>query len=312
MATPKPGESNVTPPNREKGARAKSLGGPFMLAVGIAMAGSQGGAEVLTIPVFAVVIIGIFLVQVVAFIPAWFRQSEKFFDLVGSLTYIGAIVTGVILSGHTDTTALVLLAAVAVWAGRLGSFLFSRVRRAGSDDRFDAIKPDLPRFLKVWMMQGLWITVTLSAALAAVTAVDRPSVSGFTIVGLIIWLLGFTLEVVADVQKSRFRANPANRDTFIRTGLWSWSRHPNYFGEIVLWLGIAIIAFPALHGWQYITLISPVFVLLLLTRVSGIPLLEKKSDARWGGQPDYETYKASTSVLIPRPPSKTLTAKEER
>jgi steroid 5-alpha reductase family enzyme len=123
-----------------------------------------------------------------------------------------------------------------------------------------------------------------------------------TVLGVLVWIAGFGIEAVADRQKSRFRADPANKGRFIRSGLWAWSRHPNYFGEIVLWVGVAIIAVPVLQGWQWVTLISPVFVTLLLTRVSGVPLLEKKADATWGGQPDYEAYKASTPVLVPRPP----------
>ena len=108
--------------------------------------------------------------------------------------------------------------------------------------------------------------------------------------------------IAADSQKSHFRANPANKDEFIRTGLWAWSRHPNYFGEIALWIGITVAALPALSGWQYVTLISPIFVLILIGRVSGVPLLEAKADRKWGGREDYEQYKASTPVLVPRPP----------
>ena len=189
-----------------------------------------------------------------------------------------------------------------MWAARLGSFLFTRVRRAGRDDRFDAIKPDFGRFLSVWLLQGLWVTLTLGAALAAVTALERPAVGVLTVVGLLVWAAGFAVEVVADAQKSRFRADPAHRDAFISTGLWAWSRHPNYFGEIVLWLGIALAALPALQGWQYATLVSPVFVAILLGRVSGVPLLERKADARWGDRADYRAYRAATPVLVPRPP----------
>ena len=102
------------------------------------------------------------------------------------------------------------------------------------------------------------------------------------------------------MQKSHFSADPANKGKFIRTGLWSRSRHPNYFGEITLWVGVAIIALPVLQGWQWIALISPVFVALLITRVSGVPLLEAKADKKWGGQADYEEYKKQTPVLIPK------------
>lgn len=272
------------------------------LGAGMAAAGSHRGAEAMGLPVFALVVAWIFLVQIIAFIPAWLKQTETFFDLTGSLTYVTAAIGGVALSGHTDAVSLLLAGAVTLWALRLGSFLFTRVRRSGSDDRFDEIKPNFPRFLTVWIIQALWVTITLSAALAAITAGERPTLGALTVVGLLLWLAGFVFEIVADLQKSRFRAEPANKGEFIRTGLWSWSRHPNYFGEIVLWVGIAIAAIPALSGWQYMSLISPLFVIVLLTRISGIPLLERKADERWGDQPAYQAFKEGTSILVPLPP----------
>lgn len=185
------------------------------------------------------------------------------------------------------------------WAGRLETFLYGRIRKAGKDDRFDDIKPSYIQFLNVWTIQGLWVTFTMAAALVAITSTNHKALDMLAIVGFLIWLLGFSIEVVADAQKSRFNANPENKGKFIQTGLWSRSRHPNYFGEIILWVGVAVIALPVLQGWQWMALISPVFVTLLLTRVSGIPLLEKKADQKWGGQDDYETYKKNTPVLIP-------------
>ena len=140
----------------------------------------------------------------------------------------------------------------------------------------------------------------MAAALVAITTTARKGLDVFAIVGFLVWVVGFTIEVVADSQKSRFSANPDNKGKFIQTGLWSRSRHPNYFGEIVLWIGVAVIAAPVLQGWQWIALISPVFVTFLLTRVSGVPLLEKKADKKWGGQGDYESYKKKTPVLIPK------------
>jgi steroid 5-alpha reductase family enzyme len=121
-----------------------------------------------------------------------------------------------------------------------------------------------------------------------------------SVIGFLAWVFGFVIENAADSQKSRFNADPNNKGRFIQTGLWSRSRHPNYFGEIVLWVGVAIIALPVLQGWQWVAIISPIFVILLLTRVSGIPLLEMKADEKWGGREDYEAYKKSTPVLIPR------------
>lgn len=276
----------------------------LLLGAGVAWAGSQGTATVGDLPVFALIVAIAFLIQIVVFVPSFLRQTEHFYDLTGSLTYILMTVLAVTLARPLDTRSALLAGLVMVWAGRLGTFLFRRVRRSGKDNRFDELKPSFVRFLNVWIIQGLWITLTAGAAWAAITSAERAPIDTLTVVGIIVWALGFGIEVIADLQKSRFRAVPENKGRFIHTGLWSWSRHPNYFGEITLWLGVALIALPALSGWQLVTLISPVFVFLLITRVSGVPLLEKHADETWGGQADYEAYKARTSVLVPLPPKK--------
>jgi steroid 5-alpha reductase family enzyme len=275
---------------------------PILILIGllVAIAGSQGGSRVANIPVFALLVGLAFLIQWLAFLPAYWRQTEKFFDLTGSLTYISIITLALFLSAEADGRAILVWALVIIWAARLGTFLFSRVKKAGKDDRFDEIKPSFIRFLNVWTIQGLWVTFTLIAALITITTTTRKGLDLFALIGFLVWVLGFTIEVMADYQKSRFNADPANKGKFIQTGLWSRSRHPNYFGEIVLWIGIMIIALPVLQGWQWVALISPIFVTLLLTRVSGVPLLEKKADQKWGNQADYEAYKKRTPVLIPR------------
>lgn len=272
----------------------------IMIGIGMAAAGSHGGAEISGVPVFALSVGMAFAIQWVMFIPAYLLQSERFFDLTGSLTYISVTVMALLLSGAADARSLLLGAMVVIWAGRLGLYLFRRVRRAGKDTRFDEIKPSFVRFLSTWTLQGLWVSLTLAAALAAITATNRRGIEAVSLIGFLVWALGLTIEAAADAQKSRFRADPANRGTFIHTGLWARSRHPNYFGEITLWVGAALVAVPVLSGWQWLTLISPVFVALLITRVSGVPILEKRADEKWGGQRDYEAYKARTPVLIPR------------
>ena len=286
----------------KKSGQKSLLVSPVLIIIGIlvAAAGSQGGSTVGGIPVFALSVALAFLIQWVVFIPAFLKQTEKFFDLTGSITYISVISIAALLSENLDARSILLWALVVIWAGRLGTFLFGRIRKAGKDDRFDDIKPSFIRFLNVWTIQGLWVTFTMAAALVAITSTNHKMLDMLAYVGFLIWLLGFSIEVVADSQKSRFNANPENKGKFIQTGLWSRSRHPNYFGEILLWVGVAVIALPVLQGWQWIALISPVFVTLLLTRVSGIPLLEKKADQKWGGQQDYETYKKNTPLLIPR------------
>jgi steroid 5-alpha reductase family enzyme len=275
---------------------------PVLILIGllVAAAGSQCGSRVAGFPVFALLVGLAFLIQWLVFVPSYWRQSEKLFDLTGSLTYITLSTLALLLSAGVDSRAILVWALVVIWAARLGTFLFSRIRKAGKDDRFDEIKPSLIRFLNVWTIQGLWITLTMIAALVTITTTRRKELDLFALVGFLIWVFGFSMEVVADYQKRRFNSDPSNMGKFIQTGLWSRSRHPNYFGEITLWTGVLIIALPILQGWQWVALISPVFVTLLLTRVSGIPLLEKKADQKWGGQEDYEAYKKATPVLIPR------------
>lgn len=278
----------------------------LVLAVGagVAAAGSQGGVSAFGVPLFALGVILAFVIQWVAFIPAFLLKTEKFYDLTGSITYLSVIAAALFLNPAVDSRGWLLAGMVAVWAVRLGTFLFRRILAAGEDRRFREAKKSFARFLLYWTMQGLWVTFSLAAALASITAETKVELDIFALVGFVVWLLGFGIEVAADQQKSKFKQVPANKDKFIQTGLWAWSRHPNYFGEIVLWIGVSIIALPVLSGWQWVTLISPVFITLLLTRISGVPMLEARADEKWGGQPDYEAYKANTPVLIPRPPSK--------
>ena len=275
---------------------------PILILLGVlfAWAGSQAGARLGGFPLFALAVGVVFLIQWLVFLPSFFAQTEKFYDLTGSFTYISVTLFLVLFSPELDARSYLLAALVLVWAARLGPFLFRRVMKAGKDDRFDEIKPSFIRFLNVWTIQALWISFTAAAAWIAISSGNRQAIDIFAILGLLVWAVGFAFEAIADAQKSRFNADPANRGKFIRSGLWARSRHPNYFGEILLWLGVAIIALPVLQGWQWVALISPVFVTLLLTRVSGVPLLEAKADKKWGGQADYEAYKKNTPVLIPR------------
>lgn len=253
-------------------------------------------------PVFTLCAALAFGVQWLVFIHAFAKQTEHFYDLTGSATYLVMVWFAIQASGATDAHALLLAGLITVWALRLGPFLFRRVRQAGEDRRFRTIKTSLPTFLMTWTLQGLWVFLTASCALAAITGSGTADFGLIVVLGVALWLAGFAIEVIADAQKSRFRADPANANRFIREGLWAWSRHPNYFGEIMLWTGIAVIALPELAGGQYITLVSPVFVALLLIKVSGVRMLEARADKQWGNDPDYQSYKASTPSVMLRPP----------
>ena len=288
-----------------KNENIRSLLGILLIVIigaGVALAGSQNGFRMGDVPIYALGVGLAFVIQWLVFIHAYLNQTEKFFDLTGSLTYITVTILALLLSPVKDARSMLLAGLVLVWATRLGLFLFQRIKAAGEDRRFRELKTSFSRFLLTWTLQGLWVTFSLAAALAAITSLKRVEFGLFGVIGLLVWLVGFGLESIADSQKSKFRADSANEGKFIQTGLWSWSRHPNYFGEIVLWIGVAIIALPVLSGWQWVTMISPVFVFFLLTRISGVPMLEKRADEKWGGQEDYEAYKVNTSIMIPLPP----------
>ena len=154
--------------------------------------------------------------------------------------------------------------------------------------------------LMVWSLQGAWVTITFSAGLAAMTSDFYEPLGLFAAIGVLLWGIGFSIEVIADRQKTKFRNDPNNQRKFIQSGLWAYSRHPNYFGEIILWTGIAVAAIPVLHDWWYLTLISPVWVVLLLTKISGIRLLEQRAEKLWVDDLYYQQYKEKTPILIPK------------
>ncbi|EQM72752.1 MULTISPECIES: DUF1295 domain-containing protein [Microbacterium] len=291
-------------PSDAKSSRSSVIAILAALVIGtlVAVAGSQNGATIGGIPLFALAVAAAFAIQVIAFIPAMLLQTERFFDLTGSLTFFAISAALVLLAPQPDARSWILAGMVMLWAVRLGSFLALRVHKAGSDGRFDQIKGSPLRFLQVWIIQGAWVSLTAAAAWITISAdsATRAPIGWLTVVGIVVWVLGMVVEIVADAQKSAFRADPRNRDEFIRTGLWSRSRHPNYFGEIVIWVGVFLTAAPVLVGWQWIALLSPLFVILLLTRVSGIPLLEARAEKKWGDRADYIAYRENTPVLIPK------------
>jgi len=273
-----------------------------LVGVGLALAGSYRGTEVGGWKLFGVLVALAFIINWAAYVPSFLAKTEHFYDLVGSLTYQLLAVLALLLADSRDTRTILLSVMILVWAVRLGSFLFIRVRKAGKDGRFDKIKNNWARFLMAWTTQALWVTFTAGAALAAITSGERKDLGIVGIVGVLLWLTGFAIEVIADQQKSAFKADKSNEGQFINTGLWSWSRHPNYFGETLLWTGVALLALPVLQGWQYLTMVSPVLVYLLLNKASGVPMLEHRADKKWGGQADYENYKANTPVFFLKPP----------
>ena len=232
------------------------------------------------------------------------ERTEKYYDLTGASTFILSTLMSTLVLGYNSLShrQIILTGFVLCWAGRLGSFLYDRVcKHNGIDSRFTEMKKNLGRFLVAWTLQGVWVFITALPVFALNSMPDmNPTLSRQDFVGFFLWITGFLIEVTADHQKSVWRADTANKDKFIDVGVWKWSRHPNYFGEILLWIGVFLSASNAFNTTQKIAcLSSPVFVALLLIFVSGIPLLEKASDAKFGKIGEYQTYVENTPVLIP-------------
>ena len=244
-------------------------------------------------------IIFAFIIQWILFIPAYLFQTEKFFDISGSFTYIFVITYTLCLSYSSSGINygnILLSSFIIIWAIRLGSFLFFRIKKDGEDKRFRSIKPSPTRFFMTWSLQGMWVSICSACALAGIA--NGIIVNSLFYFGAFIFVLGFIVEIIADNQKTKFRKDPANKDKFIDSGLWSYSRHPNYLGEITLWLGVSIMSLSSLTGWQLITLISPVFTYILLVYISGVRILEARGKKKWGHLDSYKDYVKKTPSLL--------------
>jgi steroid 5-alpha reductase family enzyme len=266
----------------------------FILVYGIAL--------LTGLPVIQEAVLIAFIIQWICFIPAYFFQTEKFYDLAGSCTYlfmVGYVSFTSYSSLNLNTASILLASCISLWAIRLGTFLFLRIHRAKEDKRFKDIKPAATRFFMAWTLQGMWVCLCSMCALTAIANQNGVLQNGFFYSGLLVFSLGFSIEISADWQKSNFRKNPKNKELFITSGLWKYARHPNYFGEIVLWTGISLMSFSSLHNWQYVTLISPLFTYLLLVYISGVRILEASGIEKWGHLESYQQYIRSTPSLVP-------------
>ena len=241
-----------------------------------------------------------FIFHWLLFIPAFIFKTEKFYDLTGSLSYITIILYVLISSnnGINNFGNIILSSLIIIWTLRLGSFLFLRIKKAGEDKRFREIKTSFARFFLLWTISGMWVSFCSMCALTAIASNDGVIVNNIFYIGLVTFLVGLSIEIIADSQKTKFRKDPKNKDKFINEGLWAKSRHPNYVGEITLWAGVAIMSFSSLEGWQYISLISPIFTYLLLVYVSGVPQLTASGQKKWGHLESYQEYIKNTPTLI--------------
>jgi len=271
--------------------------------------------------------------QLSGFFIAWTFQFDKITDFTGgSNFFLLALIT--LLFGDTyHARNIVASAFQIIWAARIAGFLLFRVLKTGSDTRFDDIRSHLLKFLGFWMGQILWVwTVSLPVVILNSPAVSRapggdPKFgTASDIIGIILWAIGWSIESIADAQKYQFKSRKPPKDQVMNTGLWKWSRHPPYFGEICCWWGIwALTVAPSTNGSlphhvksaQYGTLVSPLFTMILLIFGSGLPLAEKPTAERYylfTHGPDakeenarawsnYVQYREETSILVPLPPA---------
>ena len=275
------------------------IGVLILLSYLIAMAGSVSGYEINETPIIFNCLLIAFSVHYLVFIPSFLFKTERFFDITGSITFLSIIyyILHSRITADLNYSGLLLVGFITLWTLRLGLFLFFRIYKDGKDRRFDEIKTNFLKFMFVWTMSGTWVFITACCAIAALCSNIIYDNLFLIIMGSSFWIVGFSLEVISDIQKRKFKKNYKNG--FITTGLWSYSRHPNYLGEIILWTGICLIAMPSLEGLQYATLISPFFVYLLLTKGTGINLLEEYAEKKWGNQQEYQDYKNKTPILFP-------------
>lgn len=240
-----------------------------------------------------------FAINMFFFIFAMAFRTDKVTDFTYSLSFI--LITGLLLllNGAFAPAHIIMAVLIIVWGLRLGSYLFLRILKIGKDDRFDDKRNNFFRFLGFWVLQATTVWVVLIPASIYLSIVKNPSITPLYIAGLIIWAIGFFVEFVSDAQKYSFKNNPDNKGKWIQTGLWKISRHPNYFGDTVLWWGIFIMVISSLSISYIWIIVGPIFITLMLLFVSGIPLLEKSAESKYGDNDEYREYKRKTSIFIP-------------
>ena len=252
---------------------------------------------------FIKVISLIFAIQVIGFIPSFYLKSEKYYDLFGGLTFVSSILLMLFLkfkiNSDLNIREIILASCVLLWTIRLSFFLFQRVKRVGKDVRFDNLKLSFSKFLLAWMTQGLWVFMCLFPTLIVFSSPTNNEITYFAF-GSLTYLIGLVIEIIADYQKTIHNKLNNKKGKFISSGLWSKSRHPNYFGEFLIWTGITIICFPVFSGFKYLALITPIFIYFLLNYISGVNLLEERAKEKWGNNPEYVKYLKTTPKFFPK------------
>ncbi|KAJ6255730.1 3-oxo-5-alpha-steroid 4-dehydrogenase [Anaeramoeba flamelloides] len=255
--------------------------------------------------------------QVVFFIFAFLFKSDKFTDMTYSLTFLTISIVSLLLGTGKDCLATILQnVAVWMWSLRLGSYLVYRIHKIGVDHRFDQIRDSLLKFGGFWFIQGLSVWFVILPTVIVNLNPPLGSIHWTNILGWVIFFIGLIIETIADYQKFVFKNKPENKKNFMKSGIWSWSRHPNYFGELAVWVGLFIssIASIALNDNKHsesqtdyalqwtLAALGPLWITFVILFFSGIPPLERGWLKRYGDRNDFIKWKKTTSILIPIPP----------
>jgi len=245
------------------------------------------------------------LMQFSFFLVACTCRFDKVTDFAGGTNFVALAVLTFLLSGTYSWRQILVTSMVVTWGLRLSGYLLYRIIKIGEDDRFDDKRSNPLKFAGFWIFQAVWVFVVSLPAMF----INAPASAGYLaytymdIIGSVFFFMGLLIETISDFQKFNFRNNPENRGKWCEVGLWRLSRHPNYFGEISLWIGVFIVSSSICVGWQWTGVLSPIFTASILLFLSGIPLLEQKSDERFRENNDYVEFKKKTSPLIPLPTS---------
>ena len=243
-------------------------------------------------------ILTIVLINLIGLIWAYTRQSDKLTDLIYGMSFFIMTMFSFLNKGDYSFPKILLTVMISLWSLRLAIYLFLRINKIKKDARFDVMRKQFKRLARFWFLQTVTILI-IALPVIIFLAKDGVSLGVISWIGASIFFIGFCIEAIADNQKFRFKNNLATKDTFISSGLWKYSRHPNYFGEILCWIGVFLYGMPFLAGWEWLAILSPLWIIFLLVKVSGIPLLEKSADKKYGGDESYERYKKETPVLVP-------------
>ena len=238
------------------------------------------------------------------FVLAYGLQTDKFTDFTYGLTFIILILYLTIANQAYSLAQIIVSAMIIIWAIRLISYLLIRILKIKKDSRFDDKRSNILSFLQFWIFQGLAVFTIMLPSIYLITQPKVVEINPLMVLGILTWLIGIVVESLSDKQKFKFKNNPQNKNLWIQSGLWKYSRHPNYFGEVLCWWGIFILTLPFTQGLSLLTIIGPIFITFILLFVSGIPPLEKRYDSKYAKNKKYQEYKKKTSILIPLPPKK--------